>query len=173
MTFLPELTKWRSAPELTTFPYDAVLNEFHWVGKHFVDNALLTELAQVRSVLPELTGPAADRLLLERFLVVALDKLDGRYDYQTYLGLPLLPLPTVDSPATAAHRDRDRLVVQLIADALRFERDVLAGNTNLFAVMARPARPARPTPLTRPKRSGSCSRPSPSISNRSSSRPCG
>jgi tryptophan 2,3-dioxygenase len=145
MTFLPELTKWRSDPELTTFPYDAVLNEFHWVGKHFVDNALLTELAQVRSVLPELTGPAADRLLLERFLVVALDKLDGRYDYQTYLGLPLLPLPTVDSSATAAHRDRDRLIVQLIADALRFERDVLAGNTNLFAVM-------RPEPSVATKR---------------------
>jgi tryptophan 2,3-dioxygenase len=139
VTFLPELTKWLSAPEPDTFPYDAVLDEFHRVGKHFVADDLLTDLAEVRSVLPGLTGPAADRLLLERFLAIALDKWDGCYDYQTYLGLSLLQLPTVDYPPETAHPARDRLVVHLVLDALRFERDVLDGSTDLLPEM-RPAR---------------------------------
>jgi tryptophan 2,3-dioxygenase len=115
------------------FPYDAVVDEFHRVGKHFVEKDLLNALDQARSKLPGSGSEKAE--LLRGFLDTALDKWDGRYEYQTYLSLSLLPLPTtLDGPADvdAAARQRDRLVLQLVADTLRFEIDASTGRTTML-----------------------------------------
>lgn len=98
-----ELTSWSSGtadPE--QFPYHVVVAEFNRVGKHFVDKELLARLARVRVQVTART-PAAHPL--SAFLDVALDKWDARYDYRSYLALPLLPLPTTTAPA----RPRDQV----------------------------------------------------------------
>ncbi|OLE20079.1 MAG: hypothetical protein AUG49_26195 [Catenulispora sp. 13_1_20CM_3_70_7] len=120
-----ELEEWLATLEKNDFPYDAVVAEYHRVGKHFVDEELLAELSHAREGVR----------LLARFLDTALDKWDGRYDYRTYLALDMLPLPGSEdeTPDLAAARVRhDRLVVQLTADLLRFELDVLDGRTRRF-----------------------------------------
>ncbi|MDT0531660.1 tryptophan 2,3-dioxygenase family protein [Micromonospora sp. DSM 115977] len=141
MRFVRELTSWLSgAGEPDSFPYSAVLAEFHRVGKHFVDKELLALLDQARA---QSTVPAAARdahaRLLGDFLDAALDKWDGRYDYRSYLALRLLRLPcgddVDDGPAAdpvGARRDRDRLLVRLVADALAFELTAASGTTDLL-----------------------------------------
>jgi hypothetical protein len=114
-----ELTDWLPDPVPSRFPYDAVVAEFHRVGKHFVSDRLLGQLATARE---RLAGDPTD-LLLGRFLDVALDKWDGRYDYPSYTALSLLDLPV----AGAARDRRDRLVVQLLGDLLRFELTAAEG----------------------------------------------
>ena len=115
------IATWLSSRNADDFPYDAVVAEFHHVGKHFVATELLEALAGVRAALPEVHGSVTSVRLLDRFLDAALDKWDGRYANPTYLGLSLLPLPTVDDldheDIDAAQRQYDRLFVQLIADA--------------------------------------------------------
>ncbi|WP_432958953.1 tryptophan 2,3-dioxygenase family protein [Micromonospora haikouensis] len=154
MPFVRELTSWRAGPsDPGDFPYSAVLGEFQRVGKHFVEKELLALLDEIRTrvvaaadrAVPGATGPA--RLLCD-FLDVALDKWDGRYDYRSYLALPLLRLPcTADDPVAGpedtpentpetdpagARRDSDRLLLRLVADALAFELAAAAGATALL-----------------------------------------
>ncbi|WFF04704.1 tryptophan 2,3-dioxygenase family protein [Micromonospora sp. WMMD1076] len=131
-----ELTSWLSGGgEADRFPYSAVLAEFHRVGKHFVEKEVLGLLDHART---QLTVPAATRephaRLLGDFLDVALDKWDGRYDYRSYLALRLLGLPDGDDVAGpfGARRDRDRLLVRLVADALAFELTAASGATDLL-----------------------------------------
>ncbi len=138
-----ELTSWVSGfSDPDNFPYPAVLAEFHRVGKHFVEKELLALLDEIRAQLPAARGgpdaagrPGPARLLRD-FLDVALDKWDGRYDYRSYLGLPLLGLPTGDGNTAGdpdgGRRERDRLLVRLIADALAFELAAGAGATSLL-----------------------------------------
>ncbi|MFJ8688607.1 tryptophan 2,3-dioxygenase family protein [Micromonospora wenchangensis] len=145
MRFVRELTSWSSGtadPE--QFPYQAVVTEFHRVGKHFVKKELLVQLDQARARVNARTTPARE---LSAFLDVALDKWDARYDYRSYLALPLLPLPTyapeggpagqeadeVDRPGPEGGRwERDRLLVDLVADALAFE---LAASTDAIDLL--------------------------------------
>ncbi|MEV0941056.1 tryptophan 2,3-dioxygenase family protein [Micromonospora wenchangensis] len=145
MRFVRELTSWSSGtadPE--QFPYQAVVTEFHRVGKHFVKKELLVQLDQARARVNARATPARE---LSAFLDVALDKWDGRYDYRSYLALPLLPLPTaaletgpagrladeVDRPGPGGGRwERDRLLVDLVADALAFE---LAASTDAIDLL--------------------------------------
>src|SRR5215208_1417480 len=87
---------WLSSRNAGDFPYDAVVAEYHRVGKHFVAKELLEALAGVRAVLAEVRGSVTSVRLLDRFLDGALDKWDGRYANPTYLALSLLPLPSVD-----------------------------------------------------------------------------
>ncbi|MEV0607426.1 tryptophan 2,3-dioxygenase family protein [Polymorphospora rubra] len=120
MVPLRELTNWLSGgADPATFPYDEVVAEFQRTGKHFVDKELLALLDQCRAV----AGPAG---LLRTFLDIVLDKWDSRYDYRTYLALPLLRMPRQDRNAN------DRLLVQLIADALAFEAAAETGGTDLL-----------------------------------------
>lgn len=115
------LTDWLVAPVPGRFPYDAVLDEFHRVGKHFVSDQLLKQLAVGRDRLGRSSSGEAG--LLERFLDTALDKWDGRYDYSSYTALAVLDLPA---------DDHDRLVGQLLADLLRFELSAAEGNSTLL-----------------------------------------
>lgn len=121
---MQELDDWLAALEQRDFPYEAVVREYHRVGKHFVPDELLDALGQARESVH----------LLATFLDTVLDKKDGRYDYRTYLALDLLPLPGVDGSTDpeAAQRQCDRLLVQLTADTLRFELDTLDGRTQRF-----------------------------------------
>ena len=135
---MKELTSWLGHLEPTRFPYDAVVREFRCVGKHFVCKELLAMLARAREAVEHLPDPYHGSALLHRFLQTALDKWDGRYDYPTYTGLALLPMPSVDDPPEQlpyALPRRDRLVVQLIADLLSFELATADGGSELMPEM--------------------------------------
>ncbi|WP_369523387.1 hypothetical protein [Micromonospora haikouensis] len=150
MPFVRELTSWRSGlSDPGDFPYSAVLGEFQRVGKHFVEKELLALLDDIRTRVVAAAGRAAGgptdpHRLLRDFLDVALDKWDGRYDYRSYLALPLLRLPcTTDDPVAGpgntpqtdpadARRASDRLLLRLVADALDFELTAAAGATALL-----------------------------------------
>lgn len=137
------IAMWLSSRNADDFPYDAVVAAFRHVGKHLVEPALLEALAGVRAILPEVRGSDTGGRLLDRFLDAALDKWDGRYANPTYLGLSLLPLPTVDEighDIATAERQYDRLYVQLIADAMRFEVAAADGMTELLPRMRPDAR---------------------------------
>jgi tryptophan 2,3-dioxygenase len=137
------IANWLSSRNADDFPYDKVVTEFHRVGKHLVPTDLLEALAGVRAALPEVHGSVKSVRLLDRFLDAALAKWDGRYANPTYLGLNLLPLPAVDDDShdvTAAERRYDRLFVQLIADASRFEIAAADGATEFLPQMRPDAR---------------------------------
>ncbi len=125
-----ELAAWRTGAQPAEFPYDAVLAATHAVGKHFVARELLADLDDVRRDVPR--GCPAHRQLV-RFLDTMLDKFDGRYDNPSYLALEALGLPGADGcpdPRHAAHQ-RDRLIVLLMADVMRFELETLRGRLDL------------------------------------------
>jgi len=134
-----ELSSWLSIPAAETFPYDVVVDAYQRAGKHFVAKELLEALHDVRLRLAEIPGAGDASGLLTRFLEVALDKRDERYDYRTYLALSLLPLLGPDSPLIDAdgesQRQHDRLLAHLIADTMRFELDVLDGHCDLMPRM--------------------------------------
>ncbi|MET7704640.1 aminotransferase class V-fold PLP-dependent enzyme [Micromonospora sp. NPDC005413] len=105
--------------------------EFHRTGKHFVADDVLVLLDRIRAIMPQ----AEETRLLRDFLDVALDKRDGRYDYQSYLALNLLRMPRDESTndrRVDLRRQHDRLYVHLIADALAFELAAEAGATDLL-----------------------------------------
>jgi tryptophan 2,3-dioxygenase len=132
---LAAVTSWSSSLNAEYFPYDVVLEEYRRVGKHAVSTSLLEMLSRVRSRLPEVRGAAPSTQLLDRFLDAALDKWDGRFANPTYLALSLLPLPDVDNLSqdiAAVERRYDRLFVQLIGDAMRFEIASLEGSSGIL-----------------------------------------
>lgn len=139
-----QLNSWLESPEPATFPFEEVVGEYHRVGKHFVDDELLEALARVRSAMLPFAPSCPDAHLLRRFLDTALDKRDGRYEYTTYIGLSLLPIPSVDDPwpadPQAALRRRDQLVLALLADVAGFELDSADGLTGLFPELLPDAR---------------------------------
>ncbi|WP_245730223.1 hypothetical protein [Micromonospora pallida] len=103
------------------------------VGKHFVDRDVLLGLDRARAALP--AGPRPGLTLLRRFLDCALDKWDGRYDYHSYLALPVLSTALEgigEITPGRARRHRDRRYLHLLTDLLRFELDVEAGRTDLL-----------------------------------------
>ncbi|MGY4899975.1 tryptophan 2,3-dioxygenase family protein [Micromonospora aurantiaca (nom. illeg.)] len=117
------LHRWLAQRRPTThrFPYDAVIDAYQHYGKQFVPESWTTLLRCARERLPEVSGPRGH---LAAFLSTALDKVDGRYDYRTYLALLLLPIPDPDSTAEPADRllaRRDRLHTLLLTDLVGFE----------------------------------------------------
>lgn len=135
---MKELTGWLGQPIPAKFPYDPVVAEYRRVGKHFVAPDLLATLALAREMVADTPDPFQGTTLLHGFLHTALDKWDGRYDYPTYTGLTLLPMPNVDDPPEHlpyALGRRDRLVVQLIADLLDFELASADGRTDNLPLM--------------------------------------
>ena len=147
-TVLTQVRDWLSDPLESRFPYDAVLAAFHETGKEAVSRDLLLLLDEVREQFPRVGGSPVRTSLLRDFLDVALDKYDGRYDYPSYTGLRLLPMPSVDEPdllAEIALPRRDRLTLQLLADVVRFELDAMDGTERRLPGM-------RPTPREVDKR---------------------
>jgi tryptophan 2,3-dioxygenase len=134
------VAEWCAARVPERFPYDDVVAYFHQVGKHFVSRELLDQLDRARSALPA-TGDARDGELA-RFLDTALDKFDGRYDNPSYLALAQLPLPGADGCPDRQHaqRQRDRLLVLLMADMLRFELGTARGDIELLPELRPDAR---------------------------------
>jgi tryptophan 2,3-dioxygenase len=133
-----ELYSWLQNPDPKKFPYDAVVNEYHAVGKNFVSAELIEVLTRVRSVLPSTNAPWQYTQTLAAFLATALDKPDGRYDYPTYLALSLIDIPSIDDPVEQAAFARsrcDRLISHLMADTLRFELTATSGASNLLPKM--------------------------------------
>ncbi len=137
---MQELANWLQHPDPQAFPYDAVVAEFHRVGKHFVDDDVLATLDHARGQLDAVPRDS----LLAGFLDFVLDKRDGRYDNPSYLAVDLLGLPG-SAPGSggdrirAAHR-RDRLVTLLVSDMLRFELDAMEGRTALMPQLRPDAR---------------------------------
>jgi len=129
-----------------TFPYDDIVAEFQRVGKHFVCKELLAALDNVRRLAigehHRTASPEAG--LLKRFLDCALDKWDGKYDYLSYTGLSLLPLPD-ESDTASAVRLHNRLMLLLITDTVRFELAAADGRTTLLPRM----RPDQPVTIKR------------------------
>jgi hypothetical protein len=82
-------------------------------------------LADCRDTLGGRPGQEAQNVLLARFLDVVLEKYDDRYDYPSYTALPL-PLLRPTGPEEPAGL-RDRTVLLLLADLVRFERLALEG----------------------------------------------
>jgi tryptophan 2,3-dioxygenase len=132
---MTDLQQWLRHPTPETLPLDAVIAEFRRVGKHFVAPELLEALAQARAALPDGDGPT------RRFLDTALDKHDGRFDNPSYLAIHDLPLPAMPGreplgvEAARASHDRDRLIMLLVADLLRFELAALDGTSDLLPLM--------------------------------------
>ncbi|RNH97787.1 hypothetical protein EEZ25_29325 [Micromonospora aurantiaca] len=109
-------------PPIDRFPYDAVVTAYKHYGKHFVPDDWTQALATARDRIVHLNG--GDSRYLSAFLGCALDKIDGRFDYRSYLGLALLPIPGPDQMPGAAARQlvrRDRLHAQLLVDLIAFE----------------------------------------------------
>lgn len=141
-----EVLAWIDDPRPTAFPFDAVIDEYHRVGKHFVGEELLKTLVLARERWaaedgaedPAQAADADTRDLLDAFLDTALDKFDNRYDYPTYTAqrvLGVLARPDADcgpEQAATAQAARDRQLVHLLADALAFELDAAAGRTGLL-----------------------------------------
>lgn len=135
---LARVRDWLSDPLESRFPYDDVLDVYHHGGKDAVSRDLLRLLDDVRGQFARVGGSPARTALLLDFLDVALDKYDGVYDYPSYTGLRLLPMPSVDEPdllAEIALPRRDRLTLQLLADVVRFELDALDGTEQRMPVM--------------------------------------
>ena len=138
-----ELESWLRTEGPSAFPYDAVIDEYQRVGKHFVAPELLTVLAAVRAALPDDVPGDPSISELRRFLETALDKWDGRYDYPSYTALCVLPMPSVDDAdrdASSTLRRRDRLVLMLLADVIAFELAARDGETSLLPLMRPDAR---------------------------------
>ncbi len=125
---MQELVDWLENPDPDVFPYDSVVAEFHRVGKHFVAPTLLSMLDTVRA---NLRGSDPSATLLARFLNIALDKRDDRFDNPSYLALEMLPLP-----GTGVQHDRLRAL--LLADVLAFE---MAGSHRTVAPEEMPPHP--------------------------------
>ncbi|MDM4723309.1 tryptophan 2,3-dioxygenase family protein [Micromonospora sp. WMMA1363] len=108
------------------YPHMAVMGEIQRTGKHFLSPDVVGALQRTWRELPAVQGSYAAGRRLRWWLDAVLDKADGRHCYRTYLALALLPLPTADDDtliqdAASSLRYRDRVVVGLVADAMRFE----------------------------------------------------
>lgn len=115
-------------PTTARFPFTTVVNAYQYHGKTFVPEEWTRLLTAARERLPEVRG--ARRPQLSAFLNTALDKVDRRYDYRTYLALNLLPIIGADEPPADELRlltRRDRLHVHLLTDLMAFELQAISG----------------------------------------------
>jgi tryptophan 2,3-dioxygenase len=111
-----ELQRWLSADPAADLDGPAlarlVTREVRWVGTHFLEPALLADLAAVRD------RYAGRDPMLDAFLTCVLAKHDGRYWNRTYLCLPVLER-LVEGPDAPLHPIQ--LAALLAADVVRHE----------------------------------------------------
>ncbi|MDR7277681.1 tryptophan 2,3-dioxygenase family protein [Catenuloplanes atrovinosus] len=122
-------------PAAAAFPYEQVVLALLATGKHRADPGVVEALRSARARLTDVRGPQRQRARLARWLDIALDKSDGCYDYQSYLGLGVLPVfDLVHPPATAAAalRHHDRVLALLLSDLCRFEVSAAARQTHVL-----------------------------------------
>lgn len=140
---------WSGEGDPATFPYRQVRAAYLRVGKHHAPSELLSALTHARARWAEGPGAdgadGADEQMLTAFLDVALDKTDQRYDYPSYIGLALLPLPGSPDDLGEMRAHRDRWLCWLMSDLLAFELAVQAGESRPLPVL-------RPTDRVVPKR---------------------
>lgn len=131
------LLDWVENPCPVTFPYGKVLQAVRRQGKHFIDTNVLAALEQARCTLAR--TQTTDHALLNKFLDVVLDKYDNKYNYLSYIGLPLLEHEHADLTDTASvqlsQHVHDVTVAALIGDALRFELECLSGEEGYLSAM--------------------------------------
>ncbi|GIJ08383.1 tryptophan 2,3-dioxygenase family protein [Micromonospora andamanensis] len=111
-----------------SFPYEPTMDAFQHHGKHAMPQQWLTLLSAARDRLGKVSGPKDH---LAAFLFTALDKADNRFDYRSYLALPLLPIPDPDTSSYRTDRlmtRRDHYHILLLSDLIAFELDALDGN---------------------------------------------
>ncbi|PZG22153.1 hypothetical protein C1I95_06085 [Micromonospora craterilacus] len=112
-------------PNARRFPFEPTMVAFQHHGKHAMPQEWLTLLSTARDRLFEVSGPKDH---LTAFLFNALDKADNRFDYRSYLALPLLPIPDPDTSSDTAARlmaRRNRYHVLLLSDLIAFELHAL------------------------------------------------
>jgi acetoin:2,6-dichlorophenolindophenol oxidoreductase subunit alpha len=131
---LRELAVWETSHSAAAFPYESLMNCYRARGKHFVDESVLETLASLRAKLTPTRAGDPARNTLDRFLEIALDKWDGRYNYETYLGIDLLEL-TPEAGGVDAHRERDEWVGLLLADLWAFEVGARDGSHGWLPLM--------------------------------------
>ncbi|MFI0797027.1 tryptophan 2,3-dioxygenase family protein [Micromonospora rubida] len=148
MTGPAPLHRWLAhrRPTAARFPYAAVVDAYQHHGKHFIPDEWTRLLAAARERMPEVRG--VQRRYLAAFLSTVLDKVDGRYDYRTYLALNLLPLPDIGdtptpTPAARLLARRDRTHAHLLTDLIRFELAAATGTTPLPQLRPEPQRAAK------------------------------
>jgi tryptophan 2,3-dioxygenase len=117
------------------FPFRDVLDQIHRTGKHFMPHDLVVDLIDARQRVLASPRPNA---LLAAWLDCVLDKHDLKYDYRTYLALPLLPLPGTADAVPGLRRDE--LLLWLIADVAAFEVTAAAGSRMDFPGLRPPRR---------------------------------
>lgn len=106
-----------------------ILSEFHKVGKHFVTQQKLQQLAVYRD---ELAHSSASDWILS-FLNVVLDKFDDTYSYRSYLALDLLHWQNY-TENSADYIDWQLTIITM--DLIRFELDALRNNGSWLYEMA-------------------------------------
>lgn len=122
------LVNWNESERAVHFPFESVISCLRADGKHFAPTEVLQALASLRARLAPAAAGDRDRLMLDQFLAVTLDKWDGTYAYRSYLGIDLLTLGldgdggTTD--AAGSRRHRDEWVGLLLADLWSFEDGV-------------------------------------------------
>ena len=121
------LSEWLVDGEPNMFPYVGIIDEIRSTGKHFTSPGLISELLAARAQLQRNDAAGQD---LRRFLDIALDKVDGTYNYITYLAIDVMRLDStlnrVRSLEDAQHLCDD-VVIRLILDAVHFETRVQKG----------------------------------------------
>jgi tryptophan 2,3-dioxygenase len=113
----------------TPFPYDYVIMELRRNGKHFASRDLTAKLLAARSRARQAAGNRSIAHELERFLDIALDKVDGTYNYITYTAMAVLGFterPSDRQSFDDLERACDLSVVSLMTDAVSFECSVLS-----------------------------------------------
>ncbi|MFE6744190.1 tryptophan 2,3-dioxygenase, partial [Streptomyces tubercidicus] len=124
---LAQLDGWRKKPNAGTFPNQALVDYVKLVGKHFLPVSLLMTLQEARLAIPNCVGDPVEREVLLRFLNIILDKRDNRYDYISYIALPLLGAdPQTLTPNHSEGATRTRIAL-LVGDALIFETGAALG----------------------------------------------
>ncbi len=125
------LESWLANPDPNDFPFREVTRRIQLTGKHFIppdDMGKYRKALQLNSA-RELTQ---DHQVLHKYLSSVCDKDLGKFNYQSYIAIPLLNLPDLEDPigqASFAAPRCDRLTLALTADLLGFELDTAANKS--------------------------------------------